>query len=171
MIRKTLKIVVGLILIFAVAVGLISRKHPIILKWLTGSARIIGRPINAIAYTDGQFNPDIKIFHVDTYWNGEKADYFLLYFTYANTDKTKEVISLNRKENYVGKPSSTNKSDYDLIAGLLFQSDMGKNFTPFTDDMKGYGFDPQLTLAEKQIQLKVPPQAKKLKCDSIRVEL
>jgi len=168
--RKLLKFVVGLLLIFAVIVGLTSINHPIILKWLSGSARIVGRPIKAIVYTDGQVNSDIKVFHVDKYWNGEQADYYVLHFSYADNSRLK-VLSLNKKDNYAGGPSSTNIRDYDIVAGLLFQSEVGAHFTPMQDNMKGFDFDPQLAFSERQITLSIPPTAKELKCDSLRVVL
>jgi fructose-1,6-bisphosphatase/inositol monophosphatase family enzyme len=80
-------------------------------------------------------------------------------------------LSLNKKDNYAGGPSSTNVRDYDIIAGLLFQSEVGAHFTPMQDDMKGFNFDPKLTFTDRQILLKIPKTAKELKCDSLRVAL
>ncbi len=167
-IRKLYKVVIGLLLIFAVAIGLTSISHPIVLKWLLGSARLIGRPTHATVYTDGQVNTDIKVFHVDKYWNGEPADYYILYFPYDDDSRLK-MLSLNRKDNYVGEASSTNKQDYDIIAGNLFQSEVGAKFTPIQDDIKGFNHDPKLAFSERQIRLKIPPTAKELKCDSLRL--
>ena len=168
--RKLLKIYVGLLLFFVVAVGLTSIYHPIILKWLSGTARHIGKPVIATVYTNGQINPDIKVFHVDKYWNGEEADYYLVYSPYADKSKVK-FFSLNRKDNYAGIPTSTNIKDYDLIAGHLFQSEIGATFSPFTSDMKGFDSDPLITFKDKQIILNIPPAATALKCDSMRIEL
>jgi hypothetical protein len=168
--RKLLKLLTGLTLILALLIGVASINHPIILKWLTGSARLIGKPIKAIIYTNGKANNEIEAYKVETYWNGEKANYYLLHFVYADTKETSEVISLNLKDNYAGKPSSTNKKDYDIILGLLFQSEVGAKFSKFTDDIKGYGFDPKLTFTQKQINLNIPTSAIKFKCDSIRVD-
>ena len=168
--RKLLRAIVGLLLIFAVAVGLTSISHPIILKWLSGSARFIGRPTNATVYTDGEVNTEIKVFHVDKYWNGEPADYYLLYFPYAD-DSRLQILSLNRKDNYAGGPSSTNVRDYDIVGGFLFQSEVGAKFTPMQDDIKGFNFNPQLAFSDRQITLTIPPEAKELKCDSLRIVL
>jgi hypothetical protein len=52
-----------------VAVGLISIHHPIILKWLSGTAKQIGRPVSATVFTNGRGNHDIKVFHVNKYWS------------------------------------------------------------------------------------------------------
>jgi hypothetical protein len=151
-------------------VGLTSIGHPIILKLLAGSARIVGRPTNATVYTNGQVNTDVKVFHVDEYWNGEPADYYILHFPYADNSRLK-FLSLNKKDNYAGVASSTNVRNYDIIAGLLFQSEVGARFTPMQDDIKGFNHDPQLAFTDGQITLNVPPTAKELKCDSIRVVL
>ena len=142
--RKLIKIFAGPLLILVVVVGLSSINHPIILKWLSGTARHIGKPITATVYTDGLVNPDIKVFHVDKYWNGEKADYYLLYIPYVDKGRLK-FVSLNRKDNYAGSPTSTNIRDYDFIAGHLFQSETGATFSLFTDGIKGFDFDPRLS--------------------------
>jgi hypothetical protein len=168
--RKLVKILIGLLLIFAVFAGLTSINHPIVLKWLSGTARMIGKPLNATVYTNGQINHSIKVFHVDKYWEGGSADYYILYTPYADNTKLK-FFSINRKDKYVGRPSGTNICDYDYITGFLFQSEVGGHFTPFEDDMKGYNFDPQLSFSDRQIKLNIPPTAKELKCDSIRIEL
>jgi len=168
--RKLLKALIGLLLIFAVALGLTSISHPIILKWLSGSARLVGKPTDATVYTDGQVNNHVKVFYVNKYWNGEPADYYILYFPYADNSRL-QILSLNRKDNYAGGPSSTNIQDYDIVAGHLFQSEVGAKFTPMQDGMKGYNFNPQLVFSQRQITLTIPPAAKELKCDSVRVVL
>ena len=168
---KLLKIFIGLLLILVVAIGLISINHPIILKWLSGTARHIGKPIIATVYANGQINADIKVFHVDRYWNGKQTNYYLVHFSYADTKETRSIININKQDNFVGRPSSTNKKEYDEIFGRLFQGEVGGKFTPFTDDMKGYNFDPQLSFTDKTIKIKMPPSANELKCDSIRIEL
>ena len=168
--RKLLRAIVGLLLIFAVAVGLTSINHPIILKWLAGSARLVGRPTKGTVYTNGQVNQSIKVYHIDKYWNGEEADYYILYFPYAENSRLK-ILSLNKKDNFAGGPSSTNIRNYDFVAGLLFQGEVGSKFTPMQNDIKGFAFDPQLVFTDKQITLNIPPTAKELKCDSLRVVL
>src|SRR4051812_21634336 len=105
--RLFLRLIVGLALLVIIIVGLTSINHPIILKWLTGSARLVGRPESAIVFTDGHMNRAINIYHVDHYWNGKPADYFILHFPYAKHSHV-EFISLNKKDRYAGLPSSTN---------------------------------------------------------------
>ena len=172
--RKLLKIVVGLLLLFAVVVGLISINHPIILKWVTGSARIIGKPTNAIVYTNGQLNSDIKVYKVEKYWDDgpktpTKANTYLLSQKKFDNEGKLQFINLNLDQVWVGRPIGAAKDDYDYIVGYLFQSDVGGHFANFADDMKGYDFDPHLSFSDRQIKFSVPPN--KLKFDSVRIEL
>jgi len=167
-IKRFFKILTTLLFIVGVNIALVSINHPIVLKWLTGSARLIDKPIMAQVYVNGKINKDIKVYHVDRYWNGELADYYILHF--PNTENSRlNFMSLNKKDNYVGVPTSTNIRDYDLIVGLLFQSEVGAQFTPMQDDMKGFNHDPKLEFKDNEISLVIPTEAKELKFDSLRV--
>jgi hypothetical protein len=169
--RKFIKALSGLFLIIIVGIILISINHPIILKWLSGTARLIGKPITATVYTNGELNPDIKVFHVNTYWGGTPADYYLIHFSNIKTKEAGRFIAIIKKENFVGIPSGENKSDYDKLFGRLFQSEVGSKFTSFLNDIKGYNFNPQLFFNDKTITFKMPPAYKAFKCDSIRIVL
>ena len=161
--RKLLKIVFGLLVLFAVAVGLTSINHPIILKWVTGSARHFGKAIPATVYTNGQVNDDIKIFYTD-----EPNNYLVSLVAYDSSGMLK-FLNINLEEKWIGRPVGTSKKDYDFIAGHLFLSETGQHFIPFQDDMKGFEFDPQLSFADRQIKFNMPPN--KLKFDSVRIKL
>jgi hypothetical protein len=170
MLRKLLKIVVGLFILFAVAVGMISINHPIILKWLTGSARHVGKPIQVTVYTDGKMNKDIQVFHIEKYWgSNQKANNYLVSLTDYDSSPMLKYFNINLNEKWIGTPSGTSLADYDLLAGHLFQSETGGLFTPFQDGMKGFNFDPQLSFTDRQIIFNMPP--KNLKFDSVRIEL
>jgi hypothetical protein len=161
--RKILKIVFGLLILFAVAVGLTSINHPIILKWVSGNARHHGKPIPAIIYTNGQVNDQVKVFYTD------EADRYLLSLAEYDSSGMLKFINIDLKEKWIGKPVATSKNDYDLIAGHLFQSEAGSHFTPFEDDIKGFNFDPELTFTGRQVKFNMP--SNKLKLDSIRIIL
>jgi hypothetical protein len=167
---KTLRFIVGLFILIAVIVGSAAISHPIILKLITGSARLIGRPINATVYTNGRLNSDVQVFHVNKYWNGQSADYYILYFPYAENSRLR-FLSLNRKDNFVGVPSSTNRKDYDIVAGVLLQSEVGAHFTPIQDSIKGFSYEPYVQFSDSGITLTMPPTARDLKSDSLRVVL
>jgi hypothetical protein len=161
--RKLLKIVFGLLILFAVAVGLTSINHPIILKWVTGSARHHGKAIPATVYTNGQVNDHIKVFYTD------EANNYLLSLTGHDSIGMLQFFNINLNEKWIGIPVGTSKNDYDFIAGHLFQSEGGGYFSPFQDDRKGLNFDPQFSFADRQIKFIMPPN--KIKFDSIRIIL
>jgi hypothetical protein len=168
--KKFLKLILGLLLIFAVAIGLTSIKHPIVLKWLSGTARIIGKPVDATVYTNGKVNHEIKIFHTNKYWgSSKKANNYIISLKESDTLSKLKFFNINLNEKWVGRPVSTANDDYDLIWGNLVQSETGGQFIPFQDDIKGFDFDPQLLFNDKQIKFNVPPNT--LKFDSVRVEL
>lgn len=167
---RLLKILLGLLLLLIVAVGLTSINHPIILKWLVGSARHIGKPIKATVYTDGKINDNIKVFYVGKYWgSSEKANNYLLSLTNYDSLGILKFFNINLNEKWIGSPIGTSEKDYDFIAGHLFQSKTGGHFTPFQHPEKGFSFDPQLKFTDRQIKFSVPPH--KLKFDSVRIEL
>ena len=161
--RKLIKVVLGLLILFAVAVGLTSINHPIVLKWVTGSARHHGKPIPATIYTNGRMNDKVKVFYTD------EANNYLLSLAEYDSSGMLKFININLNEKWIGRPFGTSKDHYDIIAGHLFQSETGRHFSPFQDDAKGFNFDPQLSFTDKQIKFNMPP--KELKFDSVRIEL
>ncbi|MBS1667764.1 MAG: hypothetical protein JST58_10335 [Bacteroidetes bacterium] len=168
--RKFLKGLVGLFFIIIIAFVVIYKTHPIILKWLYGTAGLIGKPIHVSVYTNGRINNDIKVFHTNKYWDtNEKADNYILYLKEFDSLGMLKFFNINLKEKWIGRPVGTSVYDYDFVFGRLFQSETGGHFTPFQDDMKGFDFDPQLSFTDKQIKFNVPPNW--LKFDSVRIEL
>jgi len=158
-----------LLVIFAVIAGSVYLNHPIISKWIFGSARIIGKPINANVYTDGHINNDIKVYHYQKYWDGENTNCYLLSLKEFDKIGMLKFINVDLKDKWIGRPVGTTKDDYDSINRNLFQSEVGSHFADFKDDMKGYDFDPKLTFNDTEIKFNIPPN--QLKFNSIRIEL
>lgn len=154
--RKILKFIMGGCVVFAVALGIVFQTHPIILKWMLGTARIIGKPVNAVVYTNGRLNNDVKVFYVDQYWNDMKADNYIVDFSETKAIGYLKFINIDTYKSTVGYPSGSSKNDYDIICGRLFQSEVGGRFTDFRNDVKGFGFDPGLLINEKQIGFNIP---------------
>jgi len=161
-IRKISIAVLGLAAVLAITIGLTSLNHPIILKWVSGSARHLGSAMPATVFTNGIINDHVKVFY------GDDGDSYIVSLA-AFDQGMLQFININFRENWIGRPAATSENDYDLIAGHLFLSDAGGKFTPFGDDIKGLGFDPQLSLAGNEIQFNLPPG--KLPFDSIRIVL
>jgi hypothetical protein len=158
--KRTSKIVLAISILFSVFLILFVYRHPIILKWITGSARVIGLPVRASVYADGEFDKKIKVFHSDKYWDGRKADYYILYILSPYTYKTKHIVSLDVREKYAGVPAVTDKNTFDLVFGILFQSETGTQFSDFRDEVKGYGFDPHMDVSGKTIRFNLPSKQK-----------
>jgi hypothetical protein len=161
--RKLLIIVFALLILLAVTVGLTSINHPIILKWVTGSARHFGKPISAIVYTNGQLNEDIKVFYTD------EPNEYLLSFTEYDSSGLLKFLHINLNEKSIGRPIEMSEDDYDFIGADLFLSERGEQFSPLQDDTKGSDFDPHLSFIDRTIKFNVPPN--KLKLDSVRIKL
>ena len=161
--RKLLKIAFGLLIFFAVAVGLTSINHPIILKWVTGSAKHHGKPMPASVYANGQLNDNIKLLYSD------QANNYLLCMAEYDSSETLTFINIDLNEKQISKPTATTKTDYDLIAGHLFQSKTAVYFSPFQDIMSGLDFNAQLSFSGTQIKFNLP--SNKLKLDSLRIIL
>ncbi len=76
--RKFLLILAGLIVVIAIACGVIYFKHPIISKWLSDTARNIGKPIDATVYVNGHVNDGVKVYKDKKF----KNDYIVSFVQY-----------------------------------------------------------------------------------------
>jgi hypothetical protein len=161
--RKFLIIGIALLILFAVAVGLTSINHPIILKWVTGFAKHHGKALSARVYTNGQLNEGIKVFYTD------EENNYLLSLPAPDTVAMLRFININLNEKSIGRPVRSSKNEYDFIGEHLFQSERGQHFVPIQDGAKDLSFDPQLSFTDSQIKFKMPPN--RLKIDSIRIIL
>ncbi len=155
-------LVISTLIIF---VGFLLFNNIILIRYLKGNARNLGKHTNAKVYANGKLNKDIEIYKVTKYWNGKNAEYYLVNFTYLK----RKLVSVNYDYNYVGIPSSTNENDYKKIFGNLLQTEVGGKFTPIDNQIKGLGFDPQLKYNKTQIKFLLPKSEYGI--DSLRIEL
>ena len=158
--KRTSKIVLAVAGLFLVFFILIVYRHPIVLKWMTGSARVIGLPVRASVYADGVIDKKIKVFHSDKYWDGHKADYYILYILSPYPYKTKHIVSLDIPNKFASVPLITDKNTFDLVFGILFQSVPETQLTDFRDNVEGYGFDPHMDISGKTIRFNLPSKQK-----------
>ena len=161
--RKVLKIIFGLLLLLAVAIALTSIYHPIILKWVMGSAKHHGQAMPARVYTNGQVNDRVQVFYSDT-----PNNYLLSLAAYDSLGML-TFLNINLNEKWIGTPAAMSKKDYDFIADHLFQSETGARFSPLQDGIKGFNFDPHLTFNDRQIQFNLPPNY--MNFDSVKIVL
>jgi len=167
--RKLLTILAGLFLLYIAVSVFLEIKYPIVFKWVYGSARIIGKPINANVYANGHINKYIKVYREKTYWDGKNANDYIINLKEFDKYGMLKFINIDLNNKWIGRPVSTNEDDYEVIDGFLFQSDVSYHCADFRDDMKGYNFDPHLAFTAKEIKFNIPPNV--LKFDSVRIEL
>ena len=149
--RKFLVIVIALLVVLVIALGVTSIDHPIILKWVTGSASHHGKPIPASVYSNGKPNDHIKVFYTD------KENNYLLSLADGSSDLP-NFINVDLNEKMIAVPVDSEKG-FDLIGGHLFQSK--------TAELKRVTFDAQVVFSDQQIKFKMPPN--KFDLDSIRI--
>ncbi len=137
-----------------IMLGIGLYEYPIIIKWMAGSARVIGKEVDVDSYVNGKLSSDIKAFHINKYWGNEPADYYIL-----NSPKFPnrlEFLSVNKADKYIGLPSATSKADYDIIFGYLFQSEVGSKFSLIGNSMKGLNFNPDFEINGNELFFNLP---------------
>ena len=153
-------ILLGLLILVFFGGLLLSRKHPLLIKTLTGQANFIGKPIYAKVFTNGNLNKTIRVYEYD--------DYILLYR--EGFKESKEIVCLNPKAQLVGTPVSNGEGDYKIYYDNLIQSECGGLFIRFNDGAKRTkSFDPDLRIMGREITFKMSPEVKDFNCDSIRI--
>jgi len=156
-IKKIAIILASVFLLYIACIVLLEICSPMLSKWVSGSARIIGLPINATVYTDGHINNDITVYREKTYWDGKKANNYILKLAKFDKDGMLKFIHIDLDDKWIGRPVSTAESDYDIINGSLFQSDVSYHCIDFRNDMKGFNFDPHLEYSNSEIKFDVSP--------------
>ena len=166
--RIFFKILFCITLIVGITGYWLFKHEPILIKWIVGEARDLGAPIHANVYTNGKYDSTITVYRINKYWGGKKTNAFLLVLSEPDAEDRLKFIKVDLLENWVGSSICSAGDCYSVVLGRLFQSDSGGIFIPFEDDIKGYGFNPQLTFSNRQINFNVPP--KQLKFETIRID-
>ncbi len=138
--------------------------NPIIGKFLTGTARIIGNEIKCEIYIDGVKKSNAKLFiSKSNFEENEKRDFLILYLRNVEDYHGFPVLIIDRENQIVAFPNAS-KKDYNIILENLFQSDSGANvMIPIDDKLKGFGFEPNLKINENVIDFNILVKNKILK--------
>ena len=135
--------------------------HPIVLKSITGSARILPSALNASIKIDGVTQSAARCFQIKSHFNGEPADEFVLWLPASSDVYGRDILLIDRANNQVGRPNTTNE-DYDLLWNrFLFQSESGSRYVSFTS-AKSYAQDPELEFTDKSLRFSVPDVSSEL---------
>lgn len=120
------------------------------LKVLVNSAQIL-TPTKAIVLKNNQTISDARVFKMDETVKGAKVDAYVLWLPTNTEPYYRDIIMISKDSNNVGQPNSS-KIHYQLYYSyFLFQLDGADWFIPFSDSIKGPGYDPKLNITEKEI--------------------
>lgn len=139
--------------------------YNILVKYNFNNARNLGKEISTKIYTNGYLNNEIKLFKANSYWDGKNANYYILYLPKAIS---RQFICINLDYKYIGIPSSASSSDYKIILGNLFQSEVGAQFSLIDNSIKGLNYNPKLQVSKNKITFKLPKS--EFGIDSVRIE-
>ena len=131
-------------------------RTPIIGKYIFGTARIIDKQVQYKVLLNNRKYDKCKVFEIKKSFDGKlKCNLLVLYFENKSNTETRNVILIDLNEKKAGRPNS-NKKDYDLIFGNLFQSESGSFYVAFDNVAKGYGFNTDLIIKNNNIKFKLP---------------
>jgi hypothetical protein len=162
--RKFLLILAGLIIVIAISCGIFYFNHPILSKWLSETARNIGKPIDATVYINGRVNDSVKVYRDKKY----KNDYIVSFVGINNFIADFKYLDVDLENKVVGRPRSLATEDYDVVSGYLFMSDVAEQITDVRQG-KDFTFTPNLSFSKNEIRFTIPTPA--LKLDSVRIVL
>jgi hypothetical protein len=149
------KLVVVFVVACVASMAYLCYRHPLILKVVDGSARVLSSPIDATIKIDGEAQPSARCFAVKSRFDGTPADILVLWLPDPSVIYGRDVVIVDRLHNDVGLPNAGN-ADYELLRGrYLLQSESGSMYASF----KGPKFDsqdPQLEVRQKRITFIMP---------------
>ncbi len=137
----------------------------ILLKLFVGSARNIGKPINAEIFINDKKQDEAKLFYVNTnFYNDKKEDYYVLYLRNLRNLKNSEnifpVYVIDKKYNFLEIPNAS-ISDYNIVFGNLYQSESGANVrVPIDGKLKGFGYNPNLKIEKNKFEFEISKSEK-----------
>ena len=168
--RKRLITFTSLLLIVVAILTYLYNEHPLTLKLLNGTARILSPPMKTTISVDGQVQPTAKCFAMKTRFDGQPTDSLVLWLPSPSSTEGCEILMINRDEKLVGKPNSSH-IQYDLLLNrYLFQAESGSFNVPF-GSVKWDNHDPKLEITENTIQFILPELASDLSGKRVEVDV
>lgn len=156
---KKIALIIFPIFLFSVCIF----TNPIIGKYLCGTARLIGKQIDAEIYINEKKDANAKVFYSNSdFYNKQKRDYLILYLRSVTAYNGIPVFVIDKKNKIAYFPNSS-KNDYNVYFGNLLQSDSGANvMVPINDSLKGLGFDPKLIIQKNIIEFEILDSEKRI---------
>jgi hypothetical protein len=166
--RKRLITLISLPLIALAILTYLYNEHPLTLKLLNGTARILSPPMKTTIRVDGQVQPTAKCFAMKSRFDGQPTNSLVLWLPSISSTDGREIIMINRDERLVGKPNSSH-IQYDLLLNrYLFQAESGSFNVPF-GSVKWDDHDPKLEITGNRIQFVLPELASELSGKRVEV--
>lgn len=142
--KKNLKIYLSIsLLLFLMTVGIagyLVAYHSVVVRFVTGSARLISSPVRSVIKIDGKVAANAKVFHLD--------DGKLLVYN-PNAEQTHPVIIIDKLKNDIGT-TNAGKEYYELIGDrYLFQADSAYGIV-YASDAK-WEYNPNLSITDTGI--------------------
>jgi hypothetical protein len=146
------------VLIGASVFAYLYREHPVMLKVVAGSARVLSPPMNASIQIDGQVEPAARCFLMSSYFKGKPADSLVFWLPSSSSVDGREILIVDRANHNVGYPNSSNLNYHLLWNRFLFQSESGNLMVPFRS-AKSFGRDPELVVNDHAVSFRMPDDA------------
>lgn len=113
-------------------------------------------PIKCKVYADGKLLKEGRAFKMEKLVSKPiKVDRLVLWLPNDEEPYFRDVLILDKNYKKVGQPNSSD-IHYQLFFNLLIQSDSGEWYVPFSDNVKGSGFEPELKISNREISFKCP---------------
>jgi hypothetical protein len=152
-VTSTLAILAGSLLF-----AYLYNEHPVVLKVVSGSARVLSPPLTAMVKIDGRQQAEARCFLADKTFDGEAADSLILWIPEPTSYDDREIFIVDRLNHLVGQPS-VGPSDYHLMWDeFLFQSETGSLMIPLKS-AKSYSEDPELMITGHRVSFRMPSEA------------
>ena len=130
-------------------------QHPLIVKTVSGSARLLSPPVEATIRIDGEVQPSARCFAVRSRFDGSPADSLVLWLSDPSAVYGRTVVVVDRLHHDVGLPNA-GEGDYELLWGrYLLQSESGSMYASFRG-AKFDGQDPKLVISDEHITFIIP---------------
>ena len=117
--RKGIIIGMGILLIGS-AFFIYLYEHPLALKLLNGSARVLSPPMKITIKVGGPIQIIAKCFTMKTLFDDQPVDNLVLWLPNASAYYKREILIINRSEKLVGMPNASNL-EYDLLVNRYKQ--------------------------------------------------
>ena len=168
--KKQIILAASVLLVAFAACVYLYNEHPLTLKLLNGSSRVLSPPMRTTIKMDGQIQTAAKCFAMKTLFDGEPTDSLVIWLPNASSFYGREILIINRNEKLVGMPNSSNIQYELLLNRYLLQAESGSLNAPFTS-AKWDKQDPQLEIAENKIEFILPELDARADVSSKRIEV